>query len=555
MIARPEGPHRRARVISVAVLAAGALAVAGCGGDDASGEPPESIAGYVPAGSPMYYEVTADVAGPQWETVRALGARFPGYPRLLQELRDELADEGLDFEGDLRPLLGERAAVALVGIPDAGSLEGQDGDDAVDAVRDGSDLLGVVDLAEGVRPEVEDLIERTGGAADGEHAGASLFTSPDAPSDTSVIAVTDEVLLIAATRDEVVAALDVADAGGEASLAAAPAFIETLGRLPQDVFGQAYLDLGTLAAAGGEAAGDAVPDALLGDFDDGTVGAAMIAEPEGVRVKGVVSGVDVADAFTGFAPSLVDRVPADAILFAEVADLATVIRGEIDSLRQGIDPQTLEQVDAFAQTVPEFLGVTIDELAALAEGRQAMAVLPGPELPGVVLMSQVADGAAAASTLDSIRASTPSLLAAVSGFTGTGGPGLADALEWRPVALPGGVRGWALSLDDELGVVYAVQDDLVLLGSSAAALAAVLRPGDPLSGDPEFARATQGIPETVTGLSWLDMRGAVELADGLGALDDAPAEARANLAPLRGIASWETGGDEPTFEAFLSIGD
>ncbi|MEQ9121072.1 MAG: DUF3352 domain-containing protein, partial [Alphaproteobacteria bacterium] len=264
-------------------------------------------------------------------------------------------------------------------------------------------------------------------------------------------------LLIADTRDDVVAALDVAEAGGEASLAAAPAFTESLGKLPQDVFGKAYIDLGTLATAGGDVVGDDIPVGLLSDLEDGTVGAAMIAEPEGVRIKGVVSGVDTISRFTSFAPSLVDQVPADAILFGEVADVTSVIRGEIDTLRAEADPEILEQVDAFAGTLPEFLGVTIDDLAALGEGRQGLVVLPGPELPGVVLMSQVADGARAGATLDSIRTATPSLISAAAGFSGATQPDLQDALEWRPVELPGDVRGWALALDDELGVVYAVR--------------------------------------------------------------------------------------------------
>lgn len=576
MIARPEGSRlRRTRMASVAVLAAGALAVAGCGGDDSDGSSgtgatgaDAGVAGFVPAGSPMYYEVTTDLDSPQWDTVRALGGQFPAYPELLERLDDELADEGIDFESDLRPLLGERAAVALTSIDDVAAvteLEGDgDRDDATEALQQSGGFLGVLDIADGVRPDVEALIVRTGGTADGEHGGASLFTSPDAPSDTTAIAVGDDVLMIADTRVELVAAIDAASAGGEATLAGSTTFTDTIGKLPQDVFGRAYIDVGELTRAGGEAFGDDIPGGLLSGVEDGVVGAGVIAEPDGVRVKGVTSGVEATRNFTSFTPSLVASVPADALFFSEVANISDVIRGEIEAIRAETDPELLEQVDAFATTVPEFLGVTLDQIAALGEGQQALVVLPAvatadapasETLPGVVFMSRVADPAGATATLDAIRTATPSLIAAIGGFTGMGQPGPVADLDWRPVELAGGVQGWRLAIAEDLGVVYAVRDDLVLIGSSADALSAVLAPSAPLSESSDYAEATQGIPDSVTGVSWLDLEGIIALGEEYGVFEDAPEDTLPNLRPLRSIAYWDTGGDEPTFEMFLRIGD
>ena len=86
-----------------------------------------------------------------------------------------------------------------------------------------------------------------------------------------------------------------------------------------------------------------------------------------------------------------------------------------------------------------------------------------------------------------------------------------------------------------------------------AAVTAVQRPVSPLSGSAEYTAATSGMPDAVTSVVWLNISEAVATAQKLGALDDAPAEALANLRPLKSVTAWTTGGDTPTFEMFLRV--
>jgi hypothetical protein len=552
--------RRVALIASAAVVAAGALVAAGCGGDDASSATLDTAASYVPAGTPMYFEVTTEADGPQWNQVRELAQLFPAYPDLLSELRESLDGEDVDFERDVLPLLGDRAAVAVTSLDAVGevaevattSTPDPEAAGAAAGEAVGESALGVVDIADGARAEVEALITRTGARPDGEIEGASVFLDPDG-DDTTVVGVTDQVLLVADRREDLAAALEANAAGGEATLAGTDAFTDTLGKLPDEVFGLTYVDVGAIVQAGGEAVPQELQFGSLGDLQEGHVGAAVIAEPEGLRIKGVATGVSAYENITTFSPSLIANAPADSLAYAEISDISGLIRGELDAFRATADPEAIEQIDAFAQAIPEILGITVDQLAALGEGQQALIAVPGAspaQMPGIAVLSRVEDGAQATATLDGIREATPALL----GILGGSEPGAAPGL-WTPVPLGDGLRGWQLPLGEDVSIVYAVQGDLVVLGSSRQAVTAVLDPATNLGEAPAYAAATAGMPDAVTSVAWLNIRAITGAAAAQGAFDEAPPESRANLRPLRNVVYWDAGGDEPAFEAFITIGE
>jgi hypothetical protein len=61
------------------------------------------------------------------------------------------------------------------------------------------------------------------------------------------------------------------------------------------------------------------------------------------------------------------------------------------------------------------------------------------------------------------------------------------------------------------------------------------------------------MPSKVDSLLWLNGEELLTALDAGGVLKDAPAGVIANLRPLKNLAAWSTGGDKPTFEAFLTI--
>lgn len=408
--------------------------------------------------------------------------------------------------------------------------------------------MGVVALADGKRGDLEALLTENGATKSGDHQGASLFVDEDG-GDTTVVAVTDDAVVIADGRDRVVAALDAHASGGDATLAGTSRFADAIGKLPQDVFGQMYLDVGALAQSGMASVPEFGQFGGLGELQNGVMAASLLAEPDGLRIKGVTTGVEDITRPAAFSPALVSQVPADTLAYFEVADVSSAISREVETFLAEADPEVAEQARAFAASIPQMLGVTIDQLIALGSGQQALAVLPGAgEMPGIAILSKVDDGAQAQTTINAIRDAVPQLLSMFGGSQ-------ANAPAWKSVSLPGGVTGSHLVLDDELGVVLAVSGDLVVVASSPAAAAAVLKPDTSLADAPDFSAGTAGMPDSVEGLSWINITEGVAQAGRAGAFEDAPAETLANLRPLRSAAGWVSGGDEPTFEAFIRISE
>lgn len=538
--------RRRPVVLAAGAIAGAALAVAGCGGDsESSAGAAGEIASYVPAGSPLYLEATTDFDGPQWRQVDALAKLFPAYPEIRAQLDDSLRGEEVDFETEIKPLLGERAAVAGLEVPDASGIQQSLTSPTPNAAADAADdmaFVGVVELAEGQEQALKDLLVREGARPAGEREGAELFATEDGDS---VVAVAEGVLVVSDTQEQLGLALDAHAAGGDATLGGTDRFTEALSKLPADVFGQAYIDLGAFVREGSEA-NPQLRQLGLGDYQDAVLAASLAAEPEGARVKGVVTGAPDLGA-DGFSPTLTDRVPADAIAYVGFSDLAGSVTTIIQQARASQSEEAVGQIDALGAQLPQLLGVTLDDLGALTSGEHALVVTPGDPAPGATLALTVDDGARATRTLDALRTGVPALLRSFS-------PGT-ELPEWRQVPLAAGVQGWRLPLSPEAGVVYGVEGDLALVGTSVASVAAVQRPAAPLSAAADFQAATSGMPDEVTSVAFVNIEQAVDTARALGALDDASAEDLANLRPLKSLTAWSTGGDTPTFEIFLRLGE
>ncbi len=538
--------RRRALVLATGALAGVAIGVAGCGGSSESGSQAGDVASYIPADSPFYLEVTTDFDGPQWSQIDELAKLFPAYPEFRKELDEDLQGDDVNFDRDVKPLLGDRAAVAVLNIPDTSGIQGSitstDPESAAGAAAGaaGSPLqLLLGNIAEGKEDAMTALLVRSGATKAGEHDGVSYYQQPD---DDTVTAVADGALVIANSTGQLYKALDAHDAGGDQTLAGQSKFTDALAKLPADVFGQAYIDVGSLIRQAGTDTPQ-LEQLGLGDYQNAVVAASLAAEPEGARVKGVVMGAPDTGA-SSFNPTLDDRAPADAIAYLGFDNLAGSVSTILEQVRASQGEDVQKQIDAFAGQLPQLLGVTTGDLAALTSGEHSI-VVTGGRKPGAALALQVDDGAQAQATLDKLRVGVPALLRTFSPDT--------QLPAWQQVPLAAGVQGWRLPLSPEAGVVYGVDGDLAIVGTNVPAVTAVQRPASPLSASAAYQAGVSGMPDEVTSVLWVNVPELISTADTFGAFDQSDAETLANLRPVKSIAGWTTGGDTPTFEVFLRL--
>src|SRR5690348_15256658 len=102
-----------------------ALVVAGCGSSSSSTSVPSPLAtelSYLPADSPFVITVETDPNSTAIQGVQDLIGRFPLAGFGVQALRSKLAQLGIDYSSEVKPLLGNPIALSIVGaVPSTSS--------------------------------------------------------------------------------------------------------------------------------------------------------------------------------------------------------------------------------------------------------------------------------------------------------------------------------------------------------------------------------------------------------------------------------------------------
>lgn len=118
-----------------AVAAVAAIAVAGCG-SSSSGDATSDALSYLPKGAPLVFSLPTDPKDPQIEQANRLLGKFgPLASQFRQGFTQALRQRGLDFNKDVKPILGNRVFAAA---PSAQSLN-SGGNDFVVALKVGDE--------------------------------------------------------------------------------------------------------------------------------------------------------------------------------------------------------------------------------------------------------------------------------------------------------------------------------------------------------------------------------------------------------------------------------
>ena len=333
------------RAAAAALLLAVVLAAAACGGSSGSATgTTASGADIAPANALAFFSINTDQDSDQWQQATELLQKFPIRKRARAALDDALADEGLDFEDDIRPALGPTFDVVLL---DTGSDE--------------TEFVGLT------QPEDEDRF-------------IDLLNRADEPIAHATIggwtAISDHQAALDAFRDS------------DATLADDDEFTEAMQELPEEANVVGFLN-GSQAS---RALGNEVPGLpLSGATEFKWVSFALSSQDNGWKIDGAAKG---GPAVTGTLDwTLLDRVPSGALaaIAFKGASAATLER-----LRK--DPDLSR---ASAQ-VEQLLGVRLQDVVDLLSGDTVLYVRQGSPFPEATLVTKPKNVDGALRTLDNV---------------------------------------------------------------------------------------------------------------------------------------------------------
>jgi hypothetical protein len=321
------------------------LAVPACGGAGDDDGTTLSGAEMVPADVPLYVSVDTNLDSEQWQAAQDLLNKFPGREKLLDMLRKELAAEDVDFERDVRPVLGPELGVVWLDTND---------EDAFVGLMQPKDEAKLIKLLEkGDDPVVHTEIE-----------GWTVFSDSQEKLDRF-------------RREQ----------AGE-KLADSDAYSEAVSSLPEDALLKLYFGGPQVRQEIRRALSEeGVPDGIAQQFGDLRSGAlALTAEPGGVRFEAdLVTGTDL-DLDT-YEPELPETLPVGALLYVSFANLDRPARSILDGISEAI-PGFREQL---RQAEQGFGFSVAEDVLPLLENEGAVAVYPDRPLPAVVVALQDPD--------------------------------------------------------------------------------------------------------------------------------------------------------------------
>jgi hypothetical protein len=464
---------RRRRLVAAAVavgmvvvLVVAVLALAGGGGGKAKA-PASAAAQLVPADALVYVHLSTDGGRAQTRDAAKVADGFPSYAKLRDGLVSRLAAPGCDVATKAL----KNADEAALAIFDTGTT----------AQANSLVLIDTGQTHDGAK-------QRACGSLSYTYVGTFL-------------AIGQPESLNAAAR--------LRKAGGKGSLAEAPGPKKELAGLPEDRVADGWLSADglrrLLAPQGG----------LLGAagvlFDQPTlVGAAFGIGAKGDRVTLTVkSQLDpklkakdaAATSFRPFSPTLASAVPANAMAYLGVSNLAPALQ------------RLLAAAGSSSDTIEQLAGSLDGPLLKAFPGEAAVVLTETTPAPILTIIANAKDPAAARKALD---------------------------------ALPASVRKTLSS---------AVFDGKVAVSTDPKGIAAVKAKGQGLTDTENWQKAVGNHPESLSSLLFLDFTRLLKLGEATG-LGDSSAyrAAKDDLARVRAIGASTTGNDsESTAEISLLL--
>ena len=435
------------RLPLASLLVAACAALAGCGGGDDADGPLDNALGYLPANAPLVLMLSTDLEGDQYAAADDIVGRFPFGEQLLEGLEGEVEGGGVDFDDDIRPLLGNDV---VLGVPSAQEL-----------LADDVGFVAALQTKDGDR--LEDLVTQDAEEI-GDEGDATLYRTED----DDVVAIDGDVVVLASDEDALREAVGRRE---EDDRLRADDVEGSLEDLPENAAARVYGNVQALLETDDSTeAARRVEwiDALTTFGATGTIEEDRIAIDFRVNTEGDLAEEDLPIASGAEAPPVIGegdeigggiRNPAQIVRFAE-------------TVGQAVAPEGFADYERAKEQIAEGLNVDLDEdLIDQFTGDVSVAV----DLSGdFAVRAELEDAQEFEQTLERLVEVIPSFAE---------GAGLGDVSVSRPSS---GEGFYEVEGEGGEGVAYGVVDDVFVLAGDAA------RARDLASEQPEQVEGAEG---------------------------------------------------------------
>jgi hypothetical protein len=478
-------------LIRIGLVVAMALAVSGCGADKKAAA--TGGAEIVSANAPVFLAIDSDLSSDQWRQVDELLRKFPGRSQLISEIRSSLEEDGLDYERDVKPALGDEVDLVWLDFADGGS--------------------NVVVIT---KPKNAAAFRRM--IEKGNVTG----------SDQVVYEEMDGWWILSETRQTIDRFRQEAESGER--LADSDVFRDALGELPDDALVKVYARGESLLSAFRQLAqGAGAVFQLQPDQRPEFLAAALVAQDNGLRLVGVARAEQEPKAKAeSFESALVDDVPGDAIAFLTFRG-GRAFEGQLSQLKK--NPTYREGLREFER----MLGFPVDRVLAFFKNEVAFYVRPGTPIPEFALLLEAPNEQAVLRDINTIINKLTSTVPAQPCHVP------AECTDFSGVEISrAAFDGKVVITTQWMGIEEVREGDSKLPDAKSF----------------KEALEAAGVPDENPGYLWVDVKRVLPMILGFATLagEDLPQELRANLAPLKSFVVWgDVDGRTSTFSAFLGI--
>jgi Protein of unknown function (DUF3352) len=375
----------RSLAVLLACLAAVAFAATGCGSDSGASGTGKVLA-YIPADTPFAIQIDTDGSDGQYKALDSIINRFPGADTIKALIKSQLTMgvKGVDFDKDIKPLLGNPAVVAAT--------------DVTSFLSPSSDSGFVAALQVSDTGALDDLIKKTHAQKRGEVGGATVYQEAD-----TFFGVNDDVIVVSSSRDSLEQALKRADGGDHLS---SDDFEAGLSGLPKDALARVYVNVEDLLSQS-EGARKALRIEWVKALR--TVGLTITAHEKSIDVdfnavtKGDLSDEDL-PLPSGDEPAKVIKRPGEiGVGLRNPSHLISFIQSAL----QAVDPKTFGEFQQAKAVIAAKLGLDLDKdvFAQLTGNLSVSFNLSGD----FAARADVKDPAAFTKTVDKVAKALPQL--------------------------------------------------------------------------------------------------------------------------------------------------